>query len=389
MPEKQRKIKKILFVITQSELGGAQRFLELLCGSLSKSEFDITVALGKPGATDYLEKSLISLGIKILRLKKLKRDPSLFDDIGAVKELRRILNVQKPDTLFLLSSKAGFIGSLAARISFQWPAIRVIYRIGGWTFNDPWPQWKRKLWIFLERFSARWKHIIIVNSEHDYHQAQQLKILPRQTLVNIPNGFDAFKYAQEPRHTAREKLYQSAGLSLPQTEQFLVGTVANFYPAKGLELIVELARRFKDSSEIQFVVVGTGRLKPMIEKMIMDQEISTMILTGSVENSARYMSAFDIFLIPSWKEGFPNVLLEAMAAKLPIIASSVGGIPDAIEHGVNGFLFRPGDVSEMERLVRYLHENDRIRMEIGIQAHQTLLFKYPLDKMVREISALL
>ena len=96
-------------------------------------------------------------------------------DIAAVFELRKLIKDFSPDTLFLVSSKAGFIGSLAtvfpARIK-----TRVIYRIGGWSFNDPWPIWKKWLWIILEWLSARWKDIIIVNNLYDLESANKLKI---------------------------------------------------------------------------------------------------------------------------------------------------------------------------------------------------------------------
>ena len=80
----------------------------------------------------------------------------------AVFELRRIFRELSPDIILLNSSKAGFNGSLAARWPTRLPGMRIIYRIGGWTFNDPWPAWKRYFYICLEKLSARWKDIIVV-----------------------------------------------------------------------------------------------------------------------------------------------------------------------------------------------------------------------------------
>src|SRR5206468_3481565 len=83
-------------------------------------------------------------------LEHLKRSPGLSDDIKAVSELKQIIAKQKPDILFLNSSKAGFIGSLAARqLRRKFPNMQVIYRIGGWTFNDPWPKWKKYSYLWL------------------------------------------------------------------------------------------------------------------------------------------------------------------------------------------------------------------------------------------------
>src|SRR3989344_1415521 len=137
MPEMSPKIKKILFIITQSEYGGAQRFLHTLVARLDPARYAVIVASGQTSdREDFLEKELSGL-----------------------------------------------------RIPFR----RVIYRIGGWSFNDPLPRWKRMLWRLLERISAYWKDIIIVNSAHDYDQARRLGFRPRQRFVLIHNGIDPFK----------------------------------------------------------------------------------------------------------------------------------------------------------------------------------------------------
>ena len=199
------KAKKILFIVTQSEMGGAQRFLLNLISRIN-SRYDISVAIGSDGKGELHEK-LKTLNIPVSTLKNLKREISPVNDIKACFEIRDLINTFRPDTLFLLSSKAGFFGSLASRFTIHNLRFKVIYRIGGWTFNDPWPAWKKRLWINLEKLSSSWKDTIIVNNQHDFEQAQKLNIKPREKIILIHNGIDPYKLDFLPRDEARVKLF--------------------------------------------------------------------------------------------------------------------------------------------------------------------------------------
>ena len=132
----------------------------------------------------------------------------------------------------------------------------MIYRIGGWTFNDPWPAWKKRLYIFLERLSARWKDIIILNNSHDLDQAHRLGITPRQKIVRIYNGLDAYLPFLE-HDTARAFLDRRVPeTSQAQTYDWLVGTVANLYETKDIPMLIGAAARV--GGNVRFVVIGDG-----------------------------------------------------------------------------------------------------------------------------------
>src|SRR3989338_4390442 len=288
--------KRILFVITQSEFGGAQRFLHTLVTRLDRTKYEILVAAGpsfgsKYDLLDLLEKE----EIKTLRLKYLKREISPLSDIRASFELRKASKKFKPDTLFLLSSKAGFIGSFVSKCLIRNTEYKILYRIGGWTFNDPWPKWKKLLWIIIERISAKWKDLIIVNNKHDFEQANQ------------QSG----------------RVFQ---------DRIIIGTIANFYPTKGLGYLIETAEYFKNKDNIVFMVIGDGPERASLENLIKQKGLQKKIIfLGQIPDAHKLLSAFDIFVLPSIKEGFPWVVIEAMAAKLPVVATRVGAVPEIIE----------------------------------------------------------
>ncbi|MBI2065373.1 MAG: glycosyltransferase, partial [Candidatus Yanofskybacteria bacterium] len=311
--------KRILFIITQSEMGGAQRFLYNLLTQIN-SRYDIRVAVGSDGGPELVEK-IKSLNIEVSILEKLKREISPINDIKACFEIKKIIEDFRPNTLFLLSSKAGFLGSLTAKFVIRNPQFRIIYRIGGWTFNDPWPAWKKKLWVNLERLSAPWKDVIIVNNEHDYNQAKELKIKPHRGLALIHNGLDIYKMEFIPREEARLKLFEKISRhsgKIFQTET-IIGTIANLYPTKGLTALIETAEYFKNNDTMVFFIIGEGSERPILEKLIKEKGLEKKVyLLGNIPNAKAYLQAFDIFVLPSVKEGFPWALIEAMTARLPV-----------------------------------------------------------------------
>jgi glycosyltransferase involved in cell wall biosynthesis len=382
--------RRILFIITQSEMGGAQRFLYNLLARISPN-YEIRVAVGSDGGHELIEQ-FNGIGISVTRLKKLRRDINPLEDIGAIFEIRELIKEFQPDDLYLGSSKAGFIGSLATVFPSRIPNLKVIYRIGGWTFNDPWPAWKKNLWINLEKLSAQWKDVIIVNNKHDLEQAKSLNIKPRQSIVLIHNGIDPYKLDFTSRDEARFKIFEKLSKNSARIFQAetIIGTVANFYPPKGLNYLIETAEHFKNNEEIVFAVIGDGPERENLERQIREKGLEKKIfLLGKIKDGYKFMPAFDMFVLPSVKEGFPFAILEAMAAKIPVIATRVGSIPEVIENGKNGFIVEPGNPAALAGKIKELLASDYLYKEFAIQGHQTLLFNFSEDKMVKEIEALL
>lgn len=390
MNEEIKQKKKILFVVTRSEFGGAQRFLYDFITHLDQNRFEPILAVGQDGDGELTQALQGHLPIHVLR--KLKRNISIGSDLRAVRELRRLIQRVSPDVLFLNSSKAGFIGALAASFPRRRSGLRVIYRIGGWTFNDPWPNWKKRLWIVLEKLSARWKDVIIVNNQSDREQAQKLGIRPRESLMLVHNGLDVYKINFLSRKEARLKLFEKVAKRADKIFQarLLIGTITNLYPAKGLPDLISAAEAFRDNEEIAFLILGEGEERPALEKLIAEKKLGKRVfLIGRIPQARQFLPAFDIFVLPSVKEGFPWALIEAMTAKVPVIATATGAVPEIIENGQNGFMVDPARPTQISAQIRALLENDRLRLEFGIRGHQTVLFKFGLDKMVRKTEAII
>lgn len=365
-------MKKILFIVTQSDFGGAQRYIFDLVVNL-KNEFLISVAAGPKGGDELLNR-LEKNGIAIHRLKHLKRAINPCHDWLAYRELKNLIKNEKPDIVHLNSSKAGVLGSLAAA---RLPS-RVIYTAHGWTFNEPNNPLKRQIYLGAEKWTSRYKDRIICVSEYDRRSALKYDIASPEKLITIHNGLDWQKLEFLSKKTALDFLAAKVEIS----NNKLIGAVANLYPAKGLTYLIKTARFIK--SPCQILIIGEGPERRNLEQQIAKYQLQNkVLLLGALPQAYRYLRAFDFFILPSVKEGFPYAILEAMAAGLPIVATSVGGLPEIIEDGRNGFLVAPQNPLALAEKINYLLENpDQARL-FG-QTNLEKIKEFDLKKMTQK-----
>lgn len=348
------KKKKILFIITQLELGGAQRWLFDTATHLSKNAYAIIVAGGEIHASQELLNKLKEKGIATHPLRHLVRAINPIKDFLACVEIYRLIIKEEPDILQLCSTKSGILGSIAGKLA---GTRAIVYRIGGWSFNDPRPRWQNTLFLWFEKITAPLKNIIIVNSRQGYNEALRYRICPKEKLALIYNGIDGAPY------THRRKSRPSNTL--------IIGTIANFYPTKGLLYLLQTAHILKNKPWV-FRIIGDGPERPLLESFIFHKKLTNIELTGAVSNTKNYLQQCDILVIPSVKEGVPYVLLEAMAAGLPIIATTVGGISEIIQSGMNGILIPPRDPEALAQQLIALAHNHELRMRLAHAAQKTI-----------------
>lgn len=366
--------RKILYVITQAEWGGAQRYIYDLATSLEAQNYDISVAVGESEDKSLIDK-LKKKNITVYQIKHLVRQISPLNDILAVFELRQIYRQIKPDIIHLNSTKAGIIGSLSnhaiSKISYK-----VIYTAHGWVFNEPMSKIKKWLYWSAEKITSRPKDKIICVSAFDYQTALKYKIAKAKKLVAINNGVDTGSMVFLNKEEARKKL------NLPE-DKIIVGKIANFYKTKGLEYFIEAIKELSDEN-IVAVVIGDGDLRRELEVLIDQFNLKNkFILLGKMDKAARYLKAFDIYISSSIKEGFPYSILEAMAAKLPIIATDVGGVPEMISSN-NGILVKAGDYKMLAEKIKYLVDNQGLLKTLGEQAQRDVRENFSKEKMIRE-----
>ncbi len=402
---------KILFIVTQSEFGGAQRYIFDTSLYLANEGYEVLVAAGeKDGELSAKLKTQNSKPqLKTQNLKYLKRIPGPISVFLSIREIYKLLKKEKPDVLFLNSTTAGILGSIAGRL---YKKSRVIYRIGGWAFRDPRPAWQNKIIIWLEKWTARFKDKIIVNCEIDRQLAIKYKIgtegaalnkvkgpveerdsspsaqndnsrLPE--IVKIYNGVDVNKLQFLLKEKAREYLFSlltsDVNIGCQHRMSPIVGTVANFYRTKGLKYLIEATHIL--NSGFKIIIIGEGRLRTKLESLIKKYNLeNTVFLVGRIPNAYKYLKAFDVFVLPSLKEGFPWVILEAMAAEVPIVATKVGAVPEIIENTKEGLLVEVKNSPKLaEKIASVLGHPDKARQMASL-ARKKLEQQFTLQKMV-------
>jgi len=374
---------KILYLITQSSFGGAQKYVFDLATNLDKQKFEVIVAAGGNG--DLFEKLRLA-GIKTVSLKWMKRETiNPVTDIFGLFEIRTLIKKERPDVIHLNSSKAGFSGSLAAWLAGT--NTKVVYTVHGAVFEAAFSKIVRKFFLCLEKFSSRFKDKIICVSEKDRQIWLEHKAAPAEKLVTIHNGINLYTNFLT-REEARQKLFD--GHEPTTKNYFLVGSIGYFYPEKNFSALVDAANFIlkiptqKQKTETLFFVIGDGQQKPLLESLIKKLNISNrFFLPGALPQANKYLKAFDVFALPSTKEGLPYTILEAMAAGVPIIASNVGGIPEMIQDKINGFLVHPNDTETLAEKILQILENPELAKEF-VRASQNKIKEFSLEKMAQK-----
>ncbi|MDO8499701.1 MAG: glycosyltransferase [bacterium] len=334
---------KILFVITSGGGGGAQRYVFDLATNISQN-FDVVVAVGEQNGHADLQKRLQDANIRVIQLKRLVRRVSPWNDLAAIFELVALYRRERPAIVHLNSSKAGIIGSLAKLLNqlTNQPITTLIYTVHGWVFNGPMSKLHRYIYLILEKLTAKLKNKIIVLSPEDAITAKNILSIPENKLAIIPLGIEPPLLLD--RTTARAEL--SKHTHMPDDATWVV-TIANFFRTKGLDILIDAVALNKDKlNKTQFIVIGDGQNRDILEKKIADAGLTTHIhLLGFIAEAAKFLSAFDLMVIPSVKEGLPYVALEAISARLPIVATKTGGLPTLIRN--EKLLATPGDARDL------------------------------------------
>lgn len=373
-------------------MGGAQRFLYEFITHLDPFKYEFLVAAG--GRGELLEK-MDKKGVKIISMKNFSNTPGLKNFLTLLEIFKLIKNF-KPDILYLLSSEAGFIGSVAGsfyRFFSRNKKPKIIYRIGGWAFKEPRNIFIKKIYLWAEKISVPFKDIIITNSEFDRHLAIKNKIVEPDKIITIYNGLDVdnlkFLSEKEAKIFIESKIpafSASSADSAGKKHSILIGTVANLYRNKGLEYLILAAQKLKNKGlDWQFIIIGEGPERSKIENLIKKSNLeNNVFLTGFISDAFECLKAFDLFVLPSVKEGQPWTILEAMVAEIPIVATNIAGISEMIENEKSGLLVEPADPEALSLAIEKMLTHPSLAHETTQNASKTVKEKFKLETMVRQ-----
>ncbi|MBI4055070.1 MAG: glycosyltransferase family 4 protein [Elusimicrobia bacterium] len=365
---------KILHLITQLELGGAQQNTLYTVRHLDPKLFRPHLAYGPGG---ILDPETQSLPVAQSTVPHLGRPIRPLQDLLALLEIYRILRKERPQILHTHSSKAGILGRWAAHLAGVPCRIHTYHGFG---FNPRQQGILRRLLIFLERRTARITQALIFVSRENREEAQRLRIATSAQHHLIRSGIDLARFP-----AGLEKPDQKRAELGAASSSVLITSVGNFKPQKNPQDFLELARRILPRHPAaRFLFIGNGPGRPRLERFLAQKGLTEKVrLLGWRRDVPEILAVTDLFVLTSLWEGLPRSLVEAMASGVACAAYAVGGIGELIEEGTNGYTACPQDLNSLTQKVSKLIADPELRKTLGGNAKKSISQEFDIRHMVR------
>jgi len=369
---------KVVHLITRLELGGAQQNTLYCAEHHDRSRFEVGLWAGEGGRLDAQARRLDDTDVRIL--------PWLVHPIAPLRDVAAVMRLAKlfkdVELLHTHSSKAGILGRAAARLAGV-PA--VVHTVHGWSFNDVQPAVTRRFYVESERAAARVTDRIVCVARSDQTRGLAAGIGDPSQYRILRSGIDPSSYRPPPG--ARDRLRAAIGAA---PNEVVVGSIANFKPQKAPLDLVEAARlaRLREP-RLRFFVAGDGEQRPEVERAIADAGLGSHFhLLGWRDDVPELLAAMDIFLLTSLFEGLPRVVLQAMAAGVPVVATDTGGVAEVVVPGVSGVLVARARPDAAAEAVLALAGDAVLRRALADAAGARLGAEFDIRRMLTDLEAL-
>jgi glycosyltransferase involved in cell wall biosynthesis len=353
-------------------VGGAEKQVEALCPLLKKLGVEVSVITRR--YQGLKPKELVS-GVPVYRMPipGPKAVKALSFTFFAIFQLARL----NPHVIHAHELLSPATTALVARRLMNIPVVVKVLR--GGLLGDVAKLKKRFLGLNrLNSLRDRLDQFIVISNEIEAELIEQG--FPTEKLNRIPNGVDTEKFSPckgERKAALRESLGIKPGLVTVFTGRLSA--------EKKVDQLIKVWPQVRDRfSEAELLIIGEGEKGPELKRLA-PRGVSFL---GSVADVSPYLQAADLFVLPSSTEGLSNALLEAMSTGLPVVATSVGGAPDLIDHKENGWLISPDHITELEEAIVTILGNEQLRDKLGKQARAKMVSEYDLKQVASRLKDL-
>ncbi len=339
---------RILYLITKSELGGAQTHVLSLMKCMKEKGSDVAL-MSYPGG--WLEAEAKKIGVEFFPNTNFTNAYNPLNIPKAILKIKRAVKVFKPDIAHCHSSGAGFYTRLAIH-----GKVPTIFTAHSWAFTEGAPFLRKIIAIFAEKIVSSFTSKIICVSEFDKKLALKYKIASENKLVKIYNAVPEieFKKNETDKNT------------------FDILSVGRFAYPKRFDLLIKAFKNLPEDvlNKSRLSIVGFGQEQEKLSDLIKELQLEDKISLQKInyEELIKKVSNFDIFILISKHEGLPMTILEAMSAGLPVIASNVGGIPEQINS--NSGILVENTTEEITKAILDLYTNQEKKIAMGIFARK-------------------
>jgi glycosyltransferase involved in cell wall biosynthesis len=383
LPEKVR----VLRLVARLNMGGPALHVAHLTKGLEPRGYETTLAAGQIGRGEGSMSFVAEeLGVEVHPIPQLQRDISPFYDAESVTSIVRLIRRLRPQILHTHTAKAGAIGRFAALASGAARPPIVVHTFHGHVLRGYFDPVRTAMFRTIERRLARsTTRLVAVSPEvRDDLVALGVAAPERFSVIRLGIPLDERVASSDESRSRLRALF-----GVPE-ERFVVGWIGRMTAIKRVEDVLlafgELRARGVDAT---LCLVGDGPDREGIEQRAHELGLARHILSvGYQRDVGPYYAFVDALLLTSANEGTPVVAIEALAARRPVVATRVGGVPDVVDDGVDGLLVPVGDVSGMAEALERLARNPALRARMGEAGSERVVPRYRVERLVDDVDAL-
>lgn len=373
---------KVLHVITRLVAGGAQQNTLMTVKKLNPERYFVCLASGPTdGSEGSLEDEAKALGSAFFLIPELVRQISPFNDLIAFFKLYHLMKIRRFHIVHTHTSKAGIVGRLAARAA-RTPV--VVHTPHGHVFHGYFSKTRTKIFINLERMAARMTDALIALTDACKNEHLEKGVGTAEQFSVIFSGVELEPFLN--CHADKYEVKKSLGID-PSSP--VVGTVSRLVPVKGCDYFLRAAKMvLLKHPETVFLVVGDGPLRTDLLELSKSLGVNKHVrFLGLRRDVPQLLKCMDVFVLSSLNEGMGKAVLEAMASRIPVAATEVGGVCNLVENQKTGLLCPPKDPASLSETILLLLENKDFCRQLAEEAFKTV-FNFTAEKMVQEIETL-
>ncbi len=378
---------KVLRVIARLNMGGPALHVAYLTEGLAERGYDTTLVAGSLArGEDSMAFVAEARGVEVVKIDELHREISPLRDLVAVFRLARLIRAERPQILHTHTAKAGAIGRLAALVAGPDGPPIVVHTFHGHVLHGYFDPFRTGIFRLLERFLARTSTALIAVSPQVRDDLVSLHVAPAEKFTVVRLGIELDERVaidDAMRAEARRVMGIPPG-------RFVVGWVGRMTGVKRTDDVVRAFATLRARDvDACLCIVGDGPDREQVERRAHELGvIRDCLFLGYQEDVARFFAVFDAFVLSSVNEGTPVVAIEALAAARPVVATRVGGVPDVVTEGVDGFLVEPGDVEALAERLERLARDPELRRAMGEAGRARMLPRYAVGRLIDDIDRL-
>jgi len=378
---------KVLRVIARLNVGGPALHVAYLTAGLAERGYDTTLVAGTIARG---EESMAFVAdahnVHIETLSELHREISPIRDLRAILRLARLIRRERPTILHTHTAKAGAVGRIAALLAGNARPPIVVHTFHGHVLRGYFGRTMTFGFRTLERWLARATTSLVAVSPEVRDDLVALRVAPASKFTVVRLGID-LEHRIVSDDDQRRETRRQMGL---RDDEFVVGWVGRMTAVKNTDRVVRALQTLVDLGvDARLLLVGDGPDRDHLERYA--HELGVMkrcLFLGYQEDVARFYDAIDALVLPSVNEGTPVSVIEALAAERPAVATRVGGTPDIIRDGIDGFLVDPADNGELaDRLAELAGDAPR-RAAMGAAGRARVLERYAVGRLIDDIDRL-